>query len=114
MREEVPQGARLSDGGAVRSLFGQCPNRPCNFLSGASLTKKTGSCEEEWGRVFGFELNPVEGIIFTFDVFIFISTFSNFTFTFHIFTLTVLVLLSPFFLLLGCVRRNEEECLVCE
>ena len=64
--------------------------------------------------MFGFELNPFEGIFLIFAVFIFISTFSNFTFTFHIFTLTVLVLLSPFFLLLGCVRRNEEECLVCE
>ena len=35
--KKVPQSARLSEGGGGRSLFGQCPNRPCNFLRGASL-----------------------------------------------------------------------------
>ena len=34
----MPQSARLSEGGWVQSLFGQCPNRPGIFLSGASLT----------------------------------------------------------------------------
>ena len=33
----MPHSARLSEGGGVQSLFGQCPNRPCVFLSGASL-----------------------------------------------------------------------------
>ena len=36
----VPQSARLSEGRGVQSLSGQCPNRPCNFLSGASLRYK--------------------------------------------------------------------------
>ena len=34
----MPQSARLSEGGGVQSLFGQCPNRPGIFLSGASLS----------------------------------------------------------------------------
>ena len=34
---KVPQSARLSEGGGVQSLFGQCPNRPSIFLTGASL-----------------------------------------------------------------------------
>ena len=35
----MPQSARLSEGGeGVQSLFGQCPNRPVIFLSGASLS----------------------------------------------------------------------------
>ena len=34
---KVPQSARLSEGVGVQSLFGQCPNRPCVFFSGASL-----------------------------------------------------------------------------
>ena len=42
-RKQVPQGARLSEGGGVRSLFGQCPNRTCNFLSGASIRKASTS-----------------------------------------------------------------------
>ena len=33
----MPQSARLSEGGGGQSLFGQCPNRPGIFLSGASL-----------------------------------------------------------------------------
>ena len=33
----MPQSARLSEGRGVQSLFGQCPNRPCGFFSGASL-----------------------------------------------------------------------------
>ena len=36
-RKQVPQSARLSEGGGVRSLFGQCPNRPDLFQTGASL-----------------------------------------------------------------------------
>ena len=36
-REKVPLSAHLSEGGG-RSLFVQCPNGGCNFLSGASLT----------------------------------------------------------------------------
>ena len=35
---KVPQSARLSEGGGVQSLFGQCPNRPGIFLTGASLS----------------------------------------------------------------------------
>ena len=35
---KVPQSARLSEGGGGQSLFGQCPNRPGIFLTGASLT----------------------------------------------------------------------------
>ena len=43
----MPQSARLSEGGGGggQSLFGQCPNRPCVFFSGASLSGLT------WGRV---------------------------------------------------------------
>ena len=41
MREKVPQSARLSEGGGERSLFGQYPNRGCNFLSGASTKSPT-------------------------------------------------------------------------
>ena len=33
----MPQSARLSEGGGVQSLFGQCPNRPDLFQTGASL-----------------------------------------------------------------------------
>ena len=36
--KKVPQSARLSEGRGVRSLFGQCPNRPSVFFSGASLS----------------------------------------------------------------------------
>ena len=39
----MPQSARLSEGGGVQSLFGQCPNRPGIFLSGASLTGNFGN-----------------------------------------------------------------------
>ena len=34
----MTHSARLIEGGGVQSLFGQCPNRPCVFLSGASLS----------------------------------------------------------------------------
>ena len=44
----MPQSARLSEGGEVRSLFGQCPNRPCNFFSGASLTFLSTSAAFFW------------------------------------------------------------------
>ena len=33
----MPQSARLSEGGGVQSLYGQCPNRPGIFQTGASL-----------------------------------------------------------------------------
>ena len=33
----MPQSARLSAGGGVQSLFGQCPNRGDANFSGASL-----------------------------------------------------------------------------
>ena len=49
-RKQVPQSARLSEGGGVRSLFGQCPNRPDLFQTGASLT-----CT--------YTPNPVQGLI---------------------------------------------------
>ena len=39
-RKQVPQSARLSEGGGVRSLFGQCPNRPDLFQTGASLMQE--------------------------------------------------------------------------
>ena len=45
---KVPQSARLSEGGGVQSLFGQCPNRPGIFLSGASLTGKTQTDKHHW------------------------------------------------------------------
>ena len=35
---KVPQSARLSEGGGGQSLFGQCPNRPDIFQTGASLS----------------------------------------------------------------------------
>ena len=35
--KNVPQSARLSAGGGVQSLFGQCPNRVRANLTGASL-----------------------------------------------------------------------------
>ena len=37
---KVPQSARLSEGGGGAIPIGQCPNRPCNFFSGASLIPK--------------------------------------------------------------------------
>ena len=36
-RKKVPQSARLSAGGGVQKLKGQCPNAPRVNLSGASL-----------------------------------------------------------------------------
>ena len=39
-RKTVPQSARLSAGGEVQSLFGQCPNRGDAKFKGASLTTK--------------------------------------------------------------------------
>ena len=36
-RKKVPQSARLSAGGEVQSLFGQCPNRGDAKFKGASL-----------------------------------------------------------------------------
>ena len=36
-RKKVPQSARLSAGGGVQKLKGQCPNAPSMNLSGASL-----------------------------------------------------------------------------
>ena len=38
-RKKVPQSARLSAGGGVQKLKGQCPNAPCMNLSGASLNE---------------------------------------------------------------------------
>ena len=40
-RKKVPQSARLSAGGGVQKLKGQCPNAPRVNLSGASLTGLT-------------------------------------------------------------------------
>ena len=37
-RKKVPQSARLSAGGGVQKLFGQCPNACSVNLSGASLS----------------------------------------------------------------------------
>ena len=37
-RKKVPQSARLSAGGGVQKLKGQCPNARDMNLSGASLT----------------------------------------------------------------------------
>ena len=37
-RKKVPQSARLSAGGGVQKLKGQCPNAPSMNLRGASLT----------------------------------------------------------------------------
>ena len=42
-KNKVPQSARLSEGGGVQSLFGQYPNRPGIFLSGASLKRTRSS-----------------------------------------------------------------------
>ena len=39
-RKKVPQSARLSAGGGVQKLKGQCPNAPSMNLRGASLTPK--------------------------------------------------------------------------
>ena len=36
-RKKVPQSARLSAGGGVQKLKGQCPNAPCVNLRNASL-----------------------------------------------------------------------------
>ena len=36
--KKVPQSARLSAGGGVKLLFGQCPHRGDINLKGASLT----------------------------------------------------------------------------
>ena len=37
---KVPQSARLSEGGGVQSLFGQCPNRPGIFQTGLPLLQQ--------------------------------------------------------------------------
>ena len=39
-RKKVPQSARLSAGGGVQKLKGQCPNAPRVNLRGASLKGK--------------------------------------------------------------------------
>ena len=40
-RKKVPQSARLSAGGGVQKLKGQCPNAPSMNLRKASLTRST-------------------------------------------------------------------------
>ena len=37
-QKKVPQSARLSAGGGMQSLFGQCPNRGDANFNGASLS----------------------------------------------------------------------------
>ena len=45
-RKKVPQSARLSAGGGVQKLKGQCPNAPSMNLRGASLTAVKLVCDE--------------------------------------------------------------------
>ena len=45
-RKKVPQSARLSAGGGVQKLKGQCPNAPCMNLRKASLNTDTNSYED--------------------------------------------------------------------
>ena len=46
-RKKVPQSARLSAGGGVQKLKGQCPNAPRVNLRGASLTVFSLSSAEQ-------------------------------------------------------------------
>ena len=48
-RKKVPQSARLSAGGGMQKLKGQCPNAPCVNLSGASLTALALSAHGPFG-----------------------------------------------------------------
>ena len=58
-RKKVPQSARLSAGGGVQKLKGQCPNAPRVNLRGASLT---GPRENPFPRFEGGSPNSFNGI----------------------------------------------------
>ena len=47
-RKKVPQSARLSAGGGVQKLKGQCPNAPSMNLRNASLTLQMSHVEVIW------------------------------------------------------------------
>ena len=53
-RKKVPQSARLSAGGGVQKLKGQCPNAPSMNLSGASLR-----CSK-YSKVFKGEFDKIQ------------------------------------------------------
>ena len=50
-RKKVPQSARLSAGGGVQKLKGQCPNAPRVNLRGASLKLNSSSSYQLHGSV---------------------------------------------------------------
>ena len=48
-RKKVPQSARLSAGGGVQSLFGQCPNVEYMIVNGSSLSSPLDDlCIDIW------------------------------------------------------------------